>query len=294
MFGPERAGQMVFDTPLLGKGAWGACEAMSVLHRLRLSYANSIFCQIGAFTFAAGGSEKGIAQAAKAKRARRTMRRAVDVRCFLYRFSQTDQPFSPLRATPRTIWRCSARNRIMIGMIASVEPAIGSSCWLLSCTHRLAIAIGSFSSDTDGVTTQPQLIRNSERGQQEFSLSPYVCVLGGRAFGPPLCRGCAPATPPSKTIPHRPCVRIPAVPLHQPGCRKPNTQSDSQNGGSDKGLVKTDTVDGLVVTRWVKRLMRRSHLRNQAHGSSPNSCLPSPVNCPGLPNFCSSSRGSPG
>jgi len=30
--------------------------------------------------------------------------------------------------------------------------------------------------------------------------------LGGRAFGPPLCRGCAPATPPYKTIPHRPCA----------------------------------------------------------------------------------------
>ena len=30
--------------------------------------------------------------------------------------------------------------------------------------------------------------------------------LGGRAFGPPLCRGCAPATPPYKTISHRPCA----------------------------------------------------------------------------------------
>ncbi len=30
--------------------------------------------------------------------------------------------------------------------------------------------------------------------------------MGGRAFGPPLCRGCAPATPPYKTIPHRPCA----------------------------------------------------------------------------------------
>ncbi len=101
----------------------------------------------------------------------------------------------------------------------------------------------------ESVTTQAQLIRNSERGQQEFSLTPHVCIMGGRAFGPPLCRGCAPATPPYKTIPHRPCVRIPAVPLQQPGCRKPNTQSNCLNGGRDKGLVKTDTVDGLVVTR---------------------------------------------
>ncbi len=72
--------------------------------------------------------------------------------------------------------------------------------------------------------------------------------LGGRAFGPPLCRGCAPATPPSKTIAHRPCVLIPAVPLQQRGCRQPNTQSDCLNGGSDKRLVKAGTVFGLVVT----------------------------------------------
>jgi len=37
--------------------------------------------------------------------------------------------------------------------------------------------------------------------------------LGGRAFGPPLCRGCAPATPPSKTRPHRPCGFIAACRL---------------------------------------------------------------------------------
>ena len=29
-----------------------------------------------------------------------------------------------------------------------------------------------------------------------------TAILGGRAFGPPLCRGCAPATPPSKTRPN--------------------------------------------------------------------------------------------
>ncbi len=34
-----------------------------------------------------------------------------------------------------------------------------------------------------------------------------LCLhMGGRAFGPPLCRGCAPATPPYKTISHRPCA----------------------------------------------------------------------------------------
>ncbi len=77
--------------------------------------------------------------------------------------------------------------------------------------------------------------------------------LGGRAFGPPLCRGCAPATPPYKSIAHRSCVRIPAVPLHQRGCHQPNTQSDSLNGGRDKGLVKTNNVYGLAVTKFSKR-----------------------------------------
>ena len=90
------------------------------------------------------------------------------------------------------------------------------------------------------------------RRAELFTLSSLLYILslhlGGRAFGPPLCRGCAPATPPSKTIAHRPCVLIPAVPLHQRGCRQPNTQSDSLNGGRDKVLVKTGTVYGLVVT----------------------------------------------
>ncbi len=99
------------------------------------------------------------------------------------------------------------------------------------------------------VTTQPRLNRNPERGMQRCSYSPHCCHLGGRAFGPPLCRGCAPATPPYKTIAHRPCVRIPAVRLQQPGCRQTNTHSDSLNGGKDTGLVKTGTVYGLVVTK---------------------------------------------
>ncbi len=34
--------------------------------------------------------------------------------------------------------------------------------------------------------------------------------FGGRAFGPPLCRGCAPATPPYKNMPNRPGAPKPA------------------------------------------------------------------------------------
>ncbi len=294
MFGPERAGQMVFDTPLLGKGAWGACEAMSVLHRLRLYLRKQhilsnrglrICCQRFGERYRAGRKGKKSPPHYAPGRGRSLLSLSV---------LADGSALQSAQCHSRTICRCSARNRIMTGMIASVEPAIGSSCWLLSCTRRLAIAIGGFSFDTDGVTTQPQLNRKLVRGEQRC-FSPHIVVFWavGRKR-PPLCRGCAPATPPSKTIPNRPCVLIPAVPLQQRGCRKPNTQSDSLNGGSDKGLVKTDTVDGLVVTRWAKRLMRRSHLKNQAHASSPNSCLPSPVSCPVLPNFCSSSRGSPG
>ena len=75
------------------------------------------------------------------------------------------------------------------------------------------------------VTTQPQLIRNPDRGEQRCSLSPHCCILGGRAFGPPLCRGCAPATPPSKTIPHRPCAFLATCRLARPcACPLPSNQ----------------------------------------------------------------------
>ncbi len=84
--------------------------------------------------------------------------------------------------------------------------------------------------------------------QRRPVFSPSV-IMGGRAFGPPLCRGCAPATPPYKTIAHRPCVLIPAVRLQQGGGSQPNTLSDSLHGGRVRGLVKTGTVDGLEVTR---------------------------------------------
>jgi len=43
-------------------------------------------------------------------------------------------------------------------------------------------------------------------------------------------------------------VLIPAVPLHQRGCRQPNTQPDCLKVGNSKGLVKTDTAYGLVTT----------------------------------------------
>ena len=101
------------------------------------------------------------------------------------------------------------------------------------------------------VTAQPQMICElNEASECVYSLL-ILCLLGGRAFGPPLCRGCAPATPPYKTISHRPCLRIPALPLHQPVCRQTYTQSDRLGGGRDKGLVMTGAVSGLVATAFL-------------------------------------------
>ena len=57
---------------------------------------------------------------------------------------------------------------------------------------------------------------------------------GGRAFGPPLCRGCAPATPPSKTIAQRPFVVIPAVRPIQAGGSQPNTHRQIPNCTNDR------------------------------------------------------------
>jgi len=71
------------------------------------------------------------------------------------------------------------------------------------------------------------------------------CFLGGRAFGPPLCGGTPPATPPSKTSAHRHWVVFSAVRPDQRGGCQPNTQSDNLNGGGVERLVETDAVCGL-------------------------------------------------
>ena len=42
-------------------------------------------------------------QTEEEEKARRKVRRAREGLCFFLRLSQADQPFSPLRATPRTI-----------------------------------------------------------------------------------------------------------------------------------------------------------------------------------------------
>jgi len=56
--------------------------------------------------------------------------------------------------------------------------------------------------------------------------------MGGRAFGPPLCRGCAPATPPSKTISHRPYDVIPAVRLDEGGgCQRVHEEIARMSAG---------------------------------------------------------------
>ncbi len=40
-------------------------------------------------------------------------------------------------------------------------------------------------------------------------LSTIIWAVGRKR--PPLCRGCAPATPPYKTMPHRPCLLFPSI-----------------------------------------------------------------------------------
>ena len=60
-------------------------------------------CQIGFARTGAAGSERGMEQTEEEEKARRKVRRAREGLCFFLRLSQADQPFSPLRATPRTI-----------------------------------------------------------------------------------------------------------------------------------------------------------------------------------------------
>ena len=74
--------------------------------------------------------------------------------------------------------------------------------------------------------------------------------MGGRAFGPPLCRVCAPATPPSKTIAHQPYAFIPAARLKQGAGGQPNTLPNGLNGSGHETLVKTATYIWLSSFSW--------------------------------------------
>ena len=82
--------------------------------------------------------------------------------------------------------------------------------------------------------------------------------MGGRAFGPPLCRGCAPATPPSKTIAHQPYAFIPAVRLKQGGCPQPIAIRDSLNDS----LNVLRGSDGVALSgpSWMKKLVKKKEV----------------------------------
>ena len=67
------------------------------------------------------------------------------------------------------------------------------------------------------VTTQPMPPLTQAWQVFHSLLYTFSLHMGGRAFGPPLCRGSAPATPPPKTISHPPYAVIPAVRLIQCG-----------------------------------------------------------------------------
>jgi len=104
------------------------------------------------------------------------------------------------------------------------------------------------------VTIQPQLICEPEWGEWRCLLFSHGFHLGGRAFGPPLCRGCAPATTPSKNMPHPPYAVIPAVRPVQRWQRPTITRWESPSGGGIEGLVRTGAVYGSAVTRNHRRL----------------------------------------
>ena len=90
---------------------------------------------------------------------------------------------------------------------------------------------------------EPQPLPPSSKPKQSAlsfltSLHTLLCFMGGRAFGPPLCRGCAPATPPSKTIAHQPYAFIPAVRLKQGGDGQPVASPEARTVARMTGLVK--------------------------------------------------------
>jgi len=92
-------------------------------------------------------------------------------------------------------------------------------------------------------------------------LSPY---MGGRAFGPPLCRGCAPATPPSKTRPHRHCAFIAACPLASAAATAHQLRHQNLNSSNSNRLVK---YCGLVVA--VTTLRHAAMAQDNYWGTSP-------------------------
>ena len=81
-----------------------------------------------------------------------------------------------------------------------------------------------------------------------FTLSCVIWAVG--PSGPPLCRGCAPATPPSKTIAQQPYAFIPAARLKQGAGGQPNTLPNGLNGSGHETLVKTATYIWLSSFSW--------------------------------------------
>ena len=111
--------------------------------------------------------------------------------------------------------------------------------------------------------------------------------LGGRAFGPPLCRGCAPATPPYKTISHRPCaffatclansVSSPTCPLMPPPTAVPRSSP-------------------AVFPQFPCSSPQRPALASHLVHSSPATCLANSVSsptCPLMPPPTAVPRSSP-
>ena len=98
-------------------------------------------------------------------------------------------------------------------------------------------------------TTQPQLTRGPLHSP--LNSNHWPLQFGRSGLRPSLVQGLRPRNAPLGlptvlALPHH--RGMPTLPPNQTGGCRPSTPSESRTGGEDKGLVKTDTVCGLVAT----------------------------------------------
>ena len=93
----------------------------------------------------------------------------------------------------------------------SVKFLLGRSNYARIVNSRPSSAGSSWHEKVSGNFTLITLLRNSPAVAARSW--PPICIWAVGRKRPPLCRGCAPATPPSKTMPHPPCAFIAACRL---------------------------------------------------------------------------------
>ena len=164
---------------------------------------------------------------------------------------------SPIRDPERSKRRCSLtplHSLFMCGRLRARTPSGGSG-------PRTAAALR---------TLPREQLRVRAGGGKPPPPPGATPFFDGRAYGPPLCGGTPPATPPSKTIAHQPYAVIPTVRLIQAGGGQPNTQKNSPNGGGDEELAKTGTVYGSIATKPGEKPSTRCTSPDAAPRSHPN------------------------